>query len=113
MTYNRSEIMKAAWRKFKNDTDAKRKGFAWCLKNAWEDARIEKALADGKKIDVEMSKGIVTIEKMGDLFVVTGEKTFANKEKIKRYGFKWTNRQWIGNENQAYYLTKSNRFAVK
>lgn len=57
-TYNRSEIMKSAWRLYRTMKVWRSKGFGYCLKQAWSVARMEVVEArkeEARKIASEKS----------------------------------------------------------
>ena len=105
--YNKSEIMKEAWRLFRGNKSlaAKyRRGCSWCLKSAWRKAKIDAkaetlindAVVPSENGIMYIRYGVVDDCTMG--WNVFG-KTFYNKREIRRLGFLWSP------ETKCWYTT--------
>lgn len=105
--YNKSKIMKEAWRLFKENktlVEKYRRSFSWCLKSAWHKAKINAkaesvindAVVPSKNGTMYIKYGVVDDCTMG--WNVFG-KTFYNKREIRRLGFLWSP------ETKCWYTT--------
>lgn len=105
--YNRSEIMKNAWKKFnlrRKSLCSKVTTFAECLKEAWafakeEAAKKEKVARLGNYFTTVINFCEVTINRCDN--IISGD-TYKLKNILKKYGFKWNSfeRYWEnGNVN--------------
>ena len=105
--YNKSEIMKDAWRLFKGQktiVEKYRVSFSQCLKKAWNKAKenakyesvINDAIVRSENGIMYIKYGVVDDCTMG--WNVFG-KTFYNKWEIRRLGFRWSP------ETKCWYTT--------
>lgn len=124
MKYNRSEILKSAWRRYRNERSLYRCGgrtteptFGECLKTAWAVAKREVAQAEAAaaRRQAEAAKAARTfygVVKIGwgsnaiEVNVYNGDvlgKTYAWRKELKEFGAQWCpeERMWSFTAHQA------------
>lgn len=111
MKYNKSEIMKKAWKLYRMAQKwTTPETFAWALKKAWAEAKEVVANHSGKhEINFGTMMHPITVIVDMDSLTVSGN-TFNCRREIKGYGCKWdaNNKVWTGTRDQLYALVSAN-----
>ena len=109
--YNKSEIMKEAWRLFKGSKKLVKqyqRSFSWCLQSAWRKAKLN------AKAEALINDAVVPSEN-GTMYIKYGAvddctmgwnvfgKTFYNNRELRRLGFLWSSETkcWYTNSKET------------
>lgn len=111
MKYNRSEIMKNAWKLFRMAQKwVEPETFSWALKRAWAEAKEAIAKHSGKhEVNFGTLMHPISVIVDMDRLIVSGN-TFNCRREIKKYGCKWDaeRKVWAGTREQLFALVSEN-----